>query len=150
MDHTDYFLPPAADEWELSAWSSILPTSGRVLRTNLFGDAFVIDDNGSVHMLDRGGCSSERITSSEEEFWREVRDDSQGWQLRRLADDCQKSGMILGDGQCYAYKMLPVLGGDYNVDNIWIASWTEWFSLTADLFQQIKDLPDGTAITLKT
>jgi hypothetical protein len=56
---------------------------------------------------------------------------------------------VLAAGQCYAYTTPPVVGGEYRVENVWVAPWQEWFSLTADLFQQIKDLPDGATVSLK-
>jgi hypothetical protein len=146
---TNYFLPEAADRADLGAWSSILPTTARVLRTNLFGDSFVIDGIGGVHILERAACSAERIAASEQEFWRTVENDPQGWQLRPLADACRHAGKILADGQCYAFTRPPVLGGDYSVENVWVAPWREWFSFTADLFRQIKDLPEGATVTLK-
>jgi hypothetical protein len=149
MSATDYFLPQAADGADLSAWSPILPTPARVLRTSLFGDAFVVDGTGSVHILERAACTAERITSSEEEFWHGVGDDTHGWQLRPLADECRRAGKVLAEGQCYAFTTPPVLGGDYTVENVWVAPWHEWFSFTADLFQQIKDLPDGATVTFK-
>jgi hypothetical protein len=149
MSAADYFLPKAADEADLSAWSPLMPAVARVLRTNLFGDVFVVDEGGSVHMLERAACSAERIASSEEDFWKQVHDDEQGWQLRPLADKCRRAAKILADGQCYAFTTLPVLGGDYTVENVWVAHWDEWFSFTADLFQQIKDLPDGSRVTFK-
>lgn len=93
MSATHYFLPRHADETDLSAWSPLLPASARVVRTNLFGDAFLVDDNGTVHMLERAACSLAQIASSEEEFWRRVRDDNEGWQLRPLADACRREGM---------------------------------------------------------
>jgi hypothetical protein len=149
MIEDDYFLPRGADEADLSAWCSILPSGARVLRTNLFGDAFVVDDRGSVHILDRGGCSVDRIASSAEDFWREVREDVHGWQLRPLADACRRAGKVLTDGHCFAFTIPPVLGGDYSVENVWVAPCAEWFSLSASLFEQIKDLADGAQVTLK-
>lgn len=145
----DYFLPRAADAADLSAWSTILPPVQCVLRTNLFGDAFVVDESGSVRMLERAGCSAEVIASSEEEFWRQVGEDEKGWQLRALADECRRTGKVLDEGQCYAFTILPVFGGGYTVENVWVASWREWFSFTADVFQQIKDLPDGSHVTIE-
>ena len=50
MSAADYFLPKAADEDDLSAWSPIMPAAARVLRTNLFGDVFIVDKGGTVHM----------------------------------------------------------------------------------------------------
>lgn len=149
MKPDDYFLSRAADDADLSAWSPILPRVARVLRTNLFADAFVTDDSGAVYMLERAACSAQQVAPSEEEFWRQVGDDAEGWQLRPLADECRRIGKVLADGQCYAFTTPPVLGGEYDVENIWIAHWKEWFSFTADLFRQIKDLPDGATVSLK-
>lgn len=148
MSASDYFLPHLANEADLSSWASILPSPVRVLRTNLFGDAFVLTVDGAVQMLERAAHSAERIASSEEEFWREVESDAHGWQLRRLADECLGAGKSLAEGECYAFTTLPILGGDYTVENVWIAPWEEWFSFTADVFQKISDLPDGTSMRL--
>jgi hypothetical protein len=145
----DYFLPKAADEADLSQWASILPPVRRILRTSLFGDTFVVCEDGAVNMLERASCAAERIASSEEAFWRDVQDDPHGWQLRRLADECRDAGKVLCDGQCYAFTTPPVLGGEYAVANVWVAPWGEWFDLTADLFRQIKDLPDGATVRFK-
>jgi hypothetical protein len=149
MSAADYFLRQTADEADLSAWSAIIPVVARILRTNLFGDVFIVDQEGAVHMLERAACSANEIASTEEDFWREVQDDEEGWQLRPLVEECRRTEKILGDGQCYAFTTLPVLGGKYAVENIWVAQWTEWFSFTADLFQQIKDMPDGATVSLK-
>jgi len=118
MSATDYFLPAAADDTDLSAWASILPSQCRVLRTSLFGDPFLLDQAGVVHMLDRGGCSAERIAASEDEFWREVQSDPEGWQLRHLADECRQAGKVLAAEQCDGFKTPPVLGGSYPVENV--------------------------------
>jgi hypothetical protein len=100
-------------------------------------------------MLERGACSVTQIAGSEEEFWRQVDEDADGWQLRALADECSRASKRLGDGQCYAFTDLPVLGGAYAAENIWVAPWNDWFSFTADAFQLIKDLPDGAKVTFK-
>ncbi len=145
----DYFLPKAANEQDLSAWSEILPSAPRIIRTNLFGDAFLVDEVGAVHMLERAACTVSQIATSEEEFWRKVHDDEEGWQLRPLVEECREAGKILQDGQCYAFTTPPLLGGDYTADNVWVGSWREWFAFTADLFQQTNDLPDGTSVQFR-
>lgn len=145
----DYFLPKAADEDDLSAWSDILPAAPRIIRTNLFGDAFLVDKEGAVHMLERAACTISRIAPSEEQFWRTVKDDAEGWQLRPLADECRRVGKVLQDAQCYAFTKLPLLGGHYTAANVWAASWREWFAFTADLFKQTKHLPDGTSVSFR-
>ena len=149
MSPTAYFLPAPADDADLSAWASIIPPGCRVLRSNLFGDMFLLAPDGVMHMLDRGGFSVDFIAPSEEAFWHIVQDDPEGWQLRPLADECRRAGKVLTAEQCYAFTKLPVLGGDYSVENIWVAPCQEWFSLTAHLYRQIKDLPDGAVLSLK-
>jgi glutathione S-transferase len=100
-------------------------------------------------MLERAACTISQIAPSEEQFWRKVHDDEEGWQLRPLADKCRRAGKALEDGQCYAFTTPPILGGEYTEANVWVAPWLEWFAFTADLFQQIKDLPDGTPVSLR-
>lgn len=146
MSASDYFLPKEADETDLSGWSDIMPAECRIVRTNLFGDAFLVDVLGAMHMLERSAASISQIAASEEEFWRAVEDDKDGWQLRPLVDACRSSGKLLGSGQCYAFTTPPLLGGDYATDNIWVAPRSEWFALTEDLHQQTKNLPDGTTV----
>lgn len=149
MSAADYFLPREADEMDLLGWSDILPAEWRVLRTNLFGDAFLVDAAGGVHMLERGAASISQIADCEERFWREVNDDADGWQLRPLVNACRASGKSLRENQCYAFIRPPLLGGEYVADNIWVAAWSEWFSLMADLHQQTKDLPDGATVNFR-
>jgi hypothetical protein len=149
LSAADYFLPKAADDSDLSAWSPIMPAEARVLRTNLFGDVFIVDEHAAVHILERAACTVSEVASSEEDFWRQVDDDSEGWQLRPLVDKCRRSGKVLEVGECYAFTTPPVLGGDYAEANVWVASWEEWFAFTAVLFQQIKDLPDGATVSFR-
>src|SRR6478672_3631800 len=99
MNPSEYFLSQAANDADLSPWLSLLPGKTRILRTNLFGDAFVLDQAGAVHLLERGACSANCIASSEEEFWRDVALDSEGWQLRPLVDECRRVGKVLNDKQ---------------------------------------------------
>lgn len=144
----DYFLPKAADVDDLSAWSDILPVAPRILRSNLFGDAFLVDGAGAIHMLEWAACTVSPIASSEEQFWREVHD-GEGWQLRPLVDECRRAGKVLKEGQCYAFTTPPLLGGEYAEANVWVAPWREWFGFTADLFQKTKDLPNGMPVCLR-
>ena len=149
MGVNGYFLPRAADLADLGAWTSILPDQPRILRTNLFGDAFIIGADGCVHLLDRAGCRAERIADSEEEFWHRVGNDDRGWLLTELADECHSSGLTLRHGQCYAFTVPPILGGEYTLQNVWVAPWNEWFLVTGDIFAQVKDLPDGATVSFK-
>jgi hypothetical protein len=63
-----------------------------------------------------------------------------------LVDRCVASGIIVGANQCYGYKIPPVLGGAYSVENVEPTDLSVHYSLLASIFQQTKHLPDGTPI----
>jgi hypothetical protein len=148
MKAARYFLPEPANGADLSEWQPMVPAGARPFRTNLFGDAFFVDSAGAVHMLQRAAASCEQVSPSIEDFWEQVEEDEDGWQLRPLADACAAEGKTLGEGQCYAFVQPPFLGGDYSVENVRVGSWTEWFALAADLYNQVKDVPDGTQVRI--
>ena len=61
--------------------------------------------------------------------------------------------MPVGRKESYFYPVLRVhnpalFGGEYNVDTIWICSWSEWISFTASIHAQTKDLQDGSKISI--
>lgn len=148
-DADRYFLPEVASDLDLAAWADILPTAPRVLRMTLFADVILAADDGSVHLLDVAASNCSKIAGSEGDFWDRIDRDEEGWQLRQLADKCRLAGKIVDSGQCYAFSQMPVFGGKYEPDNIWVCSLAEWLTLTADIFQQTRALPDGTVVDLR-
>ncbi|MBD9647433.1 DUF1851 domain-containing protein [Ensifer sp. PDNC004] len=100
-------------------------------------------------MLEVSAASIALIAASEDEFRQRCIDDAEGWLLRRLVDRCRSAGMVPGPAQCYAFHTLPLFGGEYKVDNIWMCDWKEWLSFTATIYSQTKDLPDGATVAIK-
>ena len=54
--------------------------------------------------------------------------------------------MDLGLGQCYSYKLPPILNGPIEPSNIEPADLPVHFSLLGQIHRQVKDLPEGTPI----
>ena len=142
------FLSDEMTAAQLTGWADILPAQSRILGANLFADVFLADAVGAVHMLEVSAASIAKIAVSEEEFRQRCVGDADGWLLRPLVDRCRSAGMILGASQCYAFTTLPLFGGEYKLDNIWMCSWREWISFTASVYSQTKDLPDGSAVKI--
>ncbi|MGE3104768.1 MAG: DUF1851 domain-containing protein, partial [Lysobacterales bacterium] len=116
---------------------------------NRFGDAFVVlEEDGSVHMLDVGSGTFDRVADNRSHFadLLDVGDNAVGWLLFRLVDACREAGMELGASQCYGFKVPPVLGGEYEVANVEPTDLAVHYSFLADIYKQTKDLPDGTSI----
>ncbi|WP_298370072.1 T6SS immunity protein Tdi1 domain-containing protein [uncultured Bradyrhizobium sp.] len=145
QDRTD-FLPVEGTLSQLAAWSDIVPPGSRVLGANLFLDVFLADAAGAVHMLEVSAGKIARIAGSEGAFRERCVDDADGWLLRALVDRCRSAGLILGPSQCYAFTTLPLFGGEYTVDNIWMCSCRDWLAFTATVYAETKDLPDGSTV----
>jgi hypothetical protein len=56
----------------------------------------------------------------------------------------------LREGQCYGFRIWPVLGGSYSVDNMVIKTLADWIAASGAVGRQIGDLPDGAQLTLPT
>jgi hypothetical protein len=65
-----------------------------------------------------------------------------------LVDRCVNAGITLAEGQCYGYRIRPLLGGEYTPENIYPTDIAQYCSLLADMYRQIKDLPDGTKVRI--
>ena len=68
------------------------------------------------------------------------------WLMIPLIDECVAAGMTLAAHQCYGFKIPPVLGGKYQIDNVEPTDLAVHYGLLADIYRQTKDLPDGTPI----
>jgi hypothetical protein len=150
MDIRDYLIDQAGKDWSalLSDWGSLLPSSFTLWMVNRIGDAFVVVDDGSVHMLDVGIGQLKPIAESREQFADlvDIDDNANIWLAISLVDRCVKSGMQLSTGQCYGYKIPPLLGGTYEIDNFEPTDLSVHFGLLGSIFKQTRDLPDGTPI----
>lgn len=148
MDVGDYLLDPSGHNWTdlLSAWSPILPEEFNLWLVNKVGDAFLIVPDGSIHVLDIGMGAFNHVADNREDFADRVVENADSWLLKYLIDDCIASGKVLKDGQCYGYKVPPMLGGKYTTDNLEPADLSVHYSLLAQISEQTRELPDGTRI----
>ena len=76
-------------------------------------------------------------------------DDNAGvWLLIPLVDQCVSEGLVLNANQCYGYKVPPILGGKYTTQNLEPTDLSAHYSFLGSIFDQTKDLPDGTKIRI--
>jgi len=148
----DYLIDQRGKDWPqlLSGWGRDIPESFTLWLVNRFGDAFLVVDDGSVHMLDAGGGQVSRIADSRDHFAELLdRDDNaNNWLMIPLVDECAEALPPLKESQCYGFKVPPMLGGEYVLDNIEPTDLSVHYSILADIHRQTKDLPDGTQVKL--
>lgn len=151
MDINDYLIEQSGKDWAalLRDWMPPLPASCTLWLVNRFGDAFVVsDDDGSVQMLDVGAGTLTRVADNRSHFagLLDIDGNADNWLMISLVDECRKAGMSLDAGQCYGFKIPPVLGGKYALSNVEPTDLAVHYSMLADIYKQTKDLPDGTPI----
>jgi hypothetical protein len=148
MNLRDYLIDQAGKDWArlLSDWAPPLPLDFTLWLVNRFGDAFVVTEDGAVSMLDVGAGSLQRLADNRDHFCEllDVDNNANVWLMIPLVDECVAAGMILAAHQCYGFKIPPVLGGKYQIDNVAPTDLAVHYGLLADIYRQTKDLPDGT------
>ncbi len=150
MNIHDYLIDDSGCDWPrmLEHWRWRLPPRFKVWLVNRFGDLFLILPDETVHRLDIGDGVLSKVAENREEFYRKTDDVNiiNDWFLIPLADDLVAAGKTLNPGQCYCYRILPVLGGGYDVDDFVIKDLAYLYAAFGPIHERIKDLPDGTKI----
>jgi len=150
MDINDYLIDQRGKDWArlLSAWVGLIPESFTLWLVNRFGDAFLVLDDESVHILDVGAGSFTGLADNREHFAQliDAGDNANSWLMTPLVDECAKALPALSESQCYGFKVPPMLGGEYSLANVEPTDLAVHYSLLAQIYMQTKDLPDGTPI----
>jgi hypothetical protein len=104
-----------------------------------------------VQMLRSDSGEVIRLANSRDHFSEliDLDDNAGDWLLIHLVDRCVAAGNLLNQGQCYAFKMLPMIGGSYELENIYIAQLSEYLPYLSDIHKQLHGLPDGTKVKIE-
>jgi len=151
MELSNYLIDQRGKDWSklLRDWCPPLPSSFTVWLVNRFGDVFAVYEDGSVNMLDVGQGTVTRLAADREEFATRIDLDgnAEDWLLVDLVDQCVAAGITLNEDQCYGYTIPPIFEeGKYEVKNVYPLSLAEHYSVLADMYRQMKDLPDGSHV----
>ena len=153
MSINDYLIDHEAVDWGkvLTTWHWLLPREFTVWLMNRFGDLFIVFDDGTVHVLDVGAGTLEKVAESREDFREKIDQPGQAnnWLMIPLVDSLVTAGLRPAAGECYSYRQLPVLGGDYTVENTVLKAIALHYAAFGPIHKRIKDLPDGTPVRFK-
>ena len=133
----------------LEDWSWLIGPARLPILVTAAGDAFVQDaDDGTVYFLDVGAGQIHPVASNPEEL-RSLLADKE-FVVNRLAVQMvgalMQAGMKLEPGQVYSFKVPPVLGGQYALNNVEMTDIAVHFSVAGQICRQVRDLPEGTPI----
>jgi Domain of unknown function (DUF1851) len=78
-----------------------------------------VGPDGEILWLDVGDGQLQTVAASEDEFQRAVADPDNNsfWFGAVLVDDLRRVGRVMKPGECYSYRKLPMLGGEYEPSN---------------------------------
>ncbi|MGB0064460.1 MAG: T6SS immunity protein Tdi1 domain-containing protein [Terracidiphilus sp.] len=152
MDIHNYLIEQEGKNWTefVSSWGFLLPESFKIWMVNRFGDMVLVLKDGSVHFFDVGVGTLRPVADNREHFCTlvDLDDNADNWFLITLTDECVAAGILLAPNQCYSFKIPPILGGEFAVQNVAPTDLAVHYSFMADICRQAKDLPKGTRVKI--
>src|SRR6185437_4510009 len=147
-----YLLPAGRTDWAalLSGWQPLLPQQSSPWLLTKFGELFFSQSDGKIGML-QVSAFQYHILKDKTDFqeWLADPDKMSEWFLAPLVDQLESSGRTLGSDQCFSFITPLGLQGRLAADNVMIIPIREHFGCWGEVFQQIKDMPDGSQVILK-
>lgn len=146
-DHALSLDQPLVEE-ALSFWQWLVPAGCRPLVITRFGDWFLEGADSGLLFLDLLEGALKHLSTT-------AGDLQEASSVTRFADElsvdwvevCHRQGMLLGPGQCYGWKIHPVIGGPLSSANIQPFGFRVYQSLNAQLHQQLRAQPGGGRVT---
>jgi hypothetical protein len=132
----------------LAEWRWLVgPVTTPVLITAL-GDLFLRNEKGAILHLDTCSGLLSQVAGSNIEFRSLLArgDFVDKWFSPQFIVQLKADGMDLSPGQCYGYKLPPVVGGSTELSNMEPTNLLLHFGLLGQLHRGVKNLPDGTPI----
>ncbi len=150
MNIHDYLLAQEGNDWPtlLAGWGRELPSEFTLWMVNRLGDLIIVLPDGAVAFFDISSATLEVLAGSKDHFADLLAQDDNAnqWLAIPLVDRLVAAGVTLKQGQCYGFKIPPILGGNYDDSNFEPTSIAVHYRLLADIHRQTRDLPDGTKI----
>jgi hypothetical protein len=135
----------------LEHWRWLVAPAYRLLFATALGDLFLAAPDGRVVWLDVGAGELRNAAATEAEFHRTATDPENNslWFGAALVDELRAAGTLLGPGQCYSYRTLPILGGGYEPSNFIVYPVEYHFRVWGPIHEKLRDIPDGTEIEFR-
>lgn len=134
----------------LREWRWLCPQSLIVIDKNAFGDLFLTDEAGRVHILDVGSGDFTLIAESVPEFrtLAVTPEKQEEWFQDEAVNAAKERDLIPGPGQCIGFSTPVVFAEGGGLDSAYIADLYEHVGFLGDIHKQISTLPGGAKVRL--
>lgn len=136
----------------IEGWKWLKLSGLTAVAVSAFGEVFFRDSSGAIHQIDTVEGKLSRVSNSLAELTAVLQDAEARDSLLfgGLVIGARQRGMILEPGECYDFRMAPILGGQMGVDDLERLSFVVKLHIAGQLHEQVKDLPPGTKINQVT
>ena len=134
----------------LCYWRWLCPQSLTVIERNAFGDLFLRDEAGTVHMLNVGSGDFSLIADSVQEFTElsKTPERREQWFAEREVMAAAERDLVPGLGQCIGFYP-PVVSAECDgLNSAYITDLYDNVGWLGDMHRQIAELPDGTKVKI--
>ena len=141
-----YLITPDATELDrgLEAWHWVGLEDKTPVAVTAFGDVFFVALTG-IWFLDTVEGALTRVCGSRQELAAILESDKgkNHYLLAGLVQKAVREGMSLNAGECYAFTVAPVLGGEISYANIQKRSLVEALHTTGEIHQKLRNATSG-------
>jgi hypothetical protein len=151
IDHLIKDISSVDIEDILSCWTWRTADMKAVAAISVLGDLFLVGNDGAVYWLQTDGGKLNKAADNLQQFEQFLTDEEKVdyWFLPSFVEQLITAGKLLKENEVYSFKKMPVIGGEYSVENIEPTDMSVHFAFTGQISEQIKDLPDGTNVSIK-
>jgi hypothetical protein len=130
-------------------WSWLVPPTYRLIAMSCFGDSFFEAPGGAVHMVDTLDGKLRPVASSKGEFVGRAEETSFADQvlLAEWVRLLRERGVALAEGQCYGWKVMPLIGAPMNFENIGVFDAMTYQVITSTFLEKLTKLPPGAKVS---
>ncbi len=134
----------------LSKWIWLTGLDKQVVALTKAGDMLLQDNKNYLYFLDVGNAELTLVEGKCEDFFNANLPDQVIDEIifSSLVDKLFDNGLMLKPNQVYSYTKLPILGGNYDAQNMYPLNIYEHYTLTGEIHNKFKDLPDGTHLSI--
>jgi hypothetical protein len=134
----------------LSEWRWLCPQPLTVIGRNAFGDLFLRDKVGNVHLLNVGSGELSLIAASVSEFTELAGspEKQEEWFAEAAVKKAEERGLVPGPQQCVGFSTPVVFAQSDGLDSAYVADLYEHVGFLGDIHRQISTLPDGAKVRL--
>ena len=133
----------------LDHWLWLLKEPHEIILVTCIGDLILETKNGAIIWLDTGSGDLEQIAASFAEFKTNMAlpENAERWFMALTVYDLISEQGPLKHGECFSYKVAPVLGGSYNLANFERSDLSVHLRLFGQIHQRVSDLSIGEALS---